>query len=132
MMYVMTAVFSGAFTGVLSGLLGIGGGAILVVVSVFLLGLSQHMAQAAAILAMVLGAYLGLPGGELALLAITIAAVLVAEMFNTAVEALVDIVSPGYHPLAKVAKDVAAGGVLVTAIVSLVVGYLLFIPRLFG
>ena len=87
---------------------------------------------AAAILAMVLGAYLGLPGGELALLAITIAAVLVAEMFNTAVEALVEIVSPGYHPLAKVAKDVAAGGVLVTAIVSLVVGYLLFIPRLFG
>lgn len=59
MMYVMTAVFSGAFTGVLSGLLGIGGGAILVVVSVFLLGLSQHMAQAAAILAMVPTALVG-------------------------------------------------------------------------
>jgi len=53
-------------------------------------------------------------------------------MFNTAVEALVDIVSPGYHPLAKVAKDVAAGGVLVTALMSLVVAYLLFAPRIFG
>jgi len=41
-------------------------------------------------------------------------------------------VSPQYHPRAKVAKDVAAGGVLVTAMVSLVVAYLLFIPRIFG
>jgi Diacylglycerol kinase len=86
---------------------------------------------AAAFLAMVAGFRLGLSGGELAVLALTIAAVLVAEMFNTAVEALVDIVSPGFHPLAKVAKDVAAGGVLVTALASLVVAYVLFVPRLF-
>lgn len=85
----------------------------------------------AAVLAVAFGARLGLPPSELAVLALTIAAVLVAEMFNTAVEALVDLVTPDYHPLAKVAKDVAAGGVLVTAIVSLVVGYILFVPRLF-
>ncbi len=84
----------------------------------------------AAVLAMAAGFRLGLSGAELGVLALTIAAVLVAEMFNTAVEALVDIVSPGYHPLAKVAKDVAAGGVLVTALVSLVVAYLLFAPRI--
>jgi diacylglycerol kinase len=59
----------------------------------------------AAVLALAAGFRLGLSGAELGVLALTIAAVLVAEMFNTAVEALVDIVSPGYHPLAKVAKD---------------------------
>jgi diacylglycerol kinase len=85
---------------------------------------------AAAVLALAAGFRLGLPGAELAVLALTIAAVLVSEMFNTAVEALVDIVSPGYHPLAKVAKDVAAGGVLVTALMSLVVAYVLFAPRI--
>jgi len=87
---------------------------------------------AAAMLAMVAGWRFGLSAAELGVLVLTIAAVLVAEMFNTAVEALVDLVSPQYHPRAKVAKDVAAGGVLVTAMVSLVVAYLLFIPRIFG
>ncbi len=86
----------------------------------------------AAVLALAAGYRLALSTAELGILALTIAAVLVAEMFNTAVEALVDIVSPGYHPLAKVAKDVAAGAVLVTAIVSLFIAYLLFAPRIFG
>lgn len=86
----------------------------------------------AAVLAMLAGARFGLSAAELGVLALTIAAVLVAEMFNTAVEALVDLVSPQYHPRAKVAKDVAAGGVLVTALVSLVVACLLFGPRFFG
>lgn len=86
---------------------------------------------AAAVAAVILGYRLGLNDAELAVLALTIAAVLVAEMFNTAIEALVDLISPGYHPLAKIAKDVAAGGVLVTAAVSLIVAYMLFVPRLF-
>lgn len=66
-----------------------------------------------------------------ALLIITIAFVLSAEMFNTAIEAVVDLLIPEYHLLAKIAKDVAAGAVLVSAIASLAVGYLLFFPWLF-
>jgi len=67
---------------------------------------------------------------ELALLFVMITVVLVLEMVNTVVEAAVDLASPAYHPLAKVAKDVAAGAVLVSAIGSVLVGLLLFLPRL--
>ena len=56
----------------------------------------------------------------------SISLVLVAEMFNTAVEAIVDLVTQSYHPLAKFAKDIAAGAVLIAAINSLAVGFLLF------
>jgi diacylglycerol kinase (ATP) len=62
---------------------------------------------------------------EFALLALSILTVLCAEMFNTAVEAVVDLVSPGYHPLAKTAKDTAAGAVLITACGAAIMGYLI-------
>jgi len=63
---------------------------------------------------------------ELILLFLAITLVIMAEMFNTAVETVVDAFVDYYHPLAKVAKDVAAGAVLITALNSLIVGYLLF------
>ena len=56
--------------------------------------------------------------------------VIITELMNTSVEALVDMVSPERHPLAKLAKDVAAGAVLVAAINALCVGYLLFYDKL--
>ena len=56
--------------------------------------------------------------------------VMAAEMVNTVVEAAVDLASPGYHPLAKVAKDVAAGAVLLTAIGAVVIGVCIFLPHL--
>lgn len=87
-----------------------------------------HLAAAAA--ALTLAWRLDVGGPELAVLVLTIAGVLAAELVNTAVEALVDLVSPQYHPLAKAAKDVAAGAVLVMALASLAVGGLLFLPRL--
>ena len=59
---------------------------------------------------------------EWCLLALCIQGVLVAEMFNSAIEAVVDLVSPNYHPLAKFAKDISAGAVLVTTIMAIVVG----------
>lgn len=62
---------------------------------------------------------------EFALLALSILSVLCAEMFNTSVEAVVDLVSPGYHPLAKVAKDTAAGAVLIAACGAAIMGYLI-------
>lgn len=67
---------------------------------------------------------------ELLLLIFSIALVLMAELFNTAIERIVDLVTEDYHPLARVAKDIAAGAVLVTATNSVIVGYLLFFDRI--
>jgi diacylglycerol kinase (ATP) len=61
---------------------------------------------------------------EFALLTLSILSVLCAEMVNTAIEAVVDLVSPGLHPLAKIAKDTAAGAVLIAACGAAVIGYL--------
>lgn len=69
----------------------------------------------------------GLRLRELLVLLFVISLVLVAEMFNSAIEATVDLVQPHYHPLAKFAKDIAAGAVLITTIVALVVGALMLL-----
>ena len=87
-----------------------------------------HLAATALVLA--LGTWLGLPGSSWAILALTIGMVLVTEMMNTAAEALVDLASPDYHPLAKLVKDVAAGAVLVVALTSVVVGLIVLGPPL--
>lgn len=63
---------------------------------------------------------------EVMILLFTITLVLTAEMFNTAIEAVVDLVTQQYHPLAKFAKDIAAGAVLITTINALAIGFLLF------
>ena len=84
----------------------------------------------ATILAISAGFWLQISRAEWAALALTIAAVWAAECFNTAIEAVVDLASPQLHPLAKIAKDSAAAGVLVTAIGSVIVGILLFGPAL--
>ncbi len=63
------------------------------------------------------------------MLALLIVMVVAAEMVNTMVEALVDLVTVEYHPFAKVAKDVAAGVVLLTAIGAVVVGLFIFGPK---
>ena len=81
--------------------------------------------------ALSLGWWLEISRDEWMLLFLTIALVLIAEMFNTAIEAVVDLVSPAYHPLAKIAKDVAAGAVVLAALTALAIGYLLFFSRLF-
>jgi len=78
------------------------------------------------------GIILGLSWVEWAIVAILIVVVLAAEMVNTMVEALVDLVTEQYHPLAKVAKDIAAGVVLLSAIGSAVVGLLIFLPKIVG
>ena len=64
--------------------------------------------------------------GEYVLLALTFSSVISAELINTAIEAAVDLCSPEQHRLAKIAKDAAAGAVLVTAIFAVAVGVLLF------
>jgi diacylglycerol kinase len=87
-----------------------------------------HLTIAAA--AVVLGLWLGLSPVQWAVIALTIGFVLVSEMLNTVAETLVDLLSPGYHPLAKIVKDVTAGAVLLTAVISVVVGLLVLGPPL--
>ena len=67
---------------------------------------------------------------EWGLLILTIGVVFVAEAMNTALEALTDLISPDYHPQAKVVKDVAAGGVLLAAMMAIVMALILFLPKL--
>lgn len=87
-----------------------------------------HLIIAAAVV--VMGVWLQLSHVRWAILALTIGFVLVSEMLNTVAETLVDLISPGYHPLAKVVKDATAGAVLLAAIVSVVVGLLVLGPPL--
>lgn len=61
---------------------------------------------------------------ELLIITITITMVISAELMNTAIEATIDLTSNYYHPLAKIAKDVAAGAVVVTAINAVIVGFI--------
>lgn len=84
-----------------------------------------HLAVAAA--AVGLGLWIGLTPTQWAVVAVVAGMVLAAEWLNTAVEAMVDLATPDYHPLAKVAKDAAAAAVLLTAIIAVVVGVLLLV-----
>lgn len=72
----------------------------------------------------------GVTKNEMVALSIVISMVWVAELLNTAVENSIDIVCKSYHPLAKKAKDLAAGAVLITSLNSLVVGYIIFHEKL--
>lgn len=79
---------------------------------------------------MVLSFWLGLSRSEWGLIVVTIGVVWTAEIFNTAIEATIDLVSPQPHPLARIAKDCAAAAVLVTAGMAVVIGLLLLGPKL--
>ena len=84
-----------------------------------------------AIVVIIAGLVTGLSPVEWSILLIVIAIVISLEMINTAIEAVVDLASPTIHPLAKVAKDVAAGAVLVFAAASVIIGGLIFLPKWF-
>jgi diacylglycerol kinase (ATP) len=74
--------------------------------------------------------WLALPAWQIAILVLTISIVWTAEFINSALEAVVDLASPYKHPLAKVGKDVGAAAVLIAALSSVVVGFLLLGPPL--
>jgi diacylglycerol kinase len=84
----------------------------------------------AAIAAISIAFILGVNRIEWTILSLTIFMVLSAETINTAIERTVDLITEDYHPLAKLAKDMAAGGVLLTAINAVVVAVLVFGPYL--
>lgn len=83
-----------------------------------------------ALMVLFLSLFLNLSRIELIAVIISISLVFLAEMFNTAIEKTVDLVTTQYSPLAKIAKDVAAGAVLITAFNAAMVAYLVFFDRL--
>ena len=87
---------------------------------------------AVGLLVLVASVFLNVSRLELVAVVLAIVFVLIAEMINTAVEAVVDIITDEFDPRAKVAKDLAAGGVLLAAINALVVAYLVFADNLAG
>lgn len=84
----------------------------------------------AAILVLGFSLFFDLTKVEMLILFITITLVIVLEMVNTAIEATIDMLANYYHPLAKVAKNVAAGAVLIAAFNAIIVAYLLFFDKL--
>lgn len=87
-----------------------------------------HLTAATAVV--VAGGVLGISAVDWACVALAIGLVLTAEVLNTAVEALTDLHTREFHPLAKIAKDAAAGAVLVSSIAAAGVGLAVFLPRL--
>ena len=82
------------------------------------------------ILIVLVGLWVQLVWVEWAIIALTVAMVLLAEMFNTVAETAIDMATNHYHPLAKIAKDVAAGAVLIMAIMAVIIGLLVLGPHL--
>jgi len=87
-----------------------------------------HLAAAAAVI--VLALILRVGAVDWACLLGVIGLVLTAEALNTVVEAIVDLCTDEFHPLAKIAKDVAAGAVLISSVAAIGVGIAVFLPRL--
>tara|TARA_B100000700_G_scaffold290223_1_gene348116 strand:+ start:597 stop:1055 length:459 start_codon:yes stop_codon:yes gene_type:complete len=80
-----------------------------------------------------LAIWLNLASNSFAILILTVATVLVLELLNTSIEAVVDLaIGRRYHPLARIAKDCAAGAVLVASISSILIASLLLLPPLFS
>ena len=84
----------------------------------------------AALLAVYAGYALHISKEEWLWIILSIGLVLVAELFNTALEFLTDLVSPDYNKKAGLVKDMSAGAVLITAITALVIGLIIFVPKL--
>ena len=84
----------------------------------------------AAVMVLLLSYVLGVPRLEFLVILVAVILVMLAEMINTAIEYLVDIVSPEYSEKARTAKDVSAGAVFITAVGSAVVGYIILFPHL--
>lgn len=87
-----------------------------------------HFTIAAVVLALSL--IVGVARVELMVLLLAIAAVIAAELTNTAIEAVIDVTTTSFDPMAKIAKDTAAGAVLVTALTASVIAYIVFFPKL--
>ena len=84
------------------------------------------------VIAIVFGFYYRISRLEWAILLLTITLVITLEMINTAIEKVVDLLTQKYHILALIAKDIAAGAVLIASIVAFIIGALIFGPYVLG
>lgn len=87
---------------------------------------------AAGCIVFVLAWWYSLPRLEVLILAFAVMSVFVTEMLNSAMERMVDLVSPEFHPVAKIVKDIAAGAVLIASFFAALIGCLLFLDKIFG
>ena len=83
-----------------------------------------------AILAISFGFYFRVSSQEWIALVFAVGFVFVAETFNTAIEIDIDLTSPEYHPYARDTKDVSAAAVLLAALVAIIVGLIIFLPKI--
>lgn len=83
-----------------------------------------------AVIVMLLSLFFNLTRAEFLCLMFTVILIIVAEMINTAIETVVDLYTDLYHPKAKIAKDVGAGAVVISAINALIVAYFLFFDKI--
>lgn len=88
---------------------------------IFLLGIA----------ALAFGLYLGLSATELVALCLTVTLVFIAEIFNSAIEMIIDMITVKYRTRVKLLKDIAAAVVLLASLNALAVGYILFVKKLF-
>lgn len=88
--------------------------------------LSFHLIATAAVI--ISGYAFGITRTEWMIIVLCIGMVIAAELFNTAIERLVNLVSPERHPLAGQVKDIAAGAVLVCAVAAAIIGLVIFVP----
>lgn len=84
-----------------------------------------------AILVVILGAIFHISRMEWLIIIVVIGGMIALELINTAIERIVDLVTTEFHPLAKEAKDIAAGAVFIYALLSVLVGLIIFLPKLF-
>lgn len=84
----------------------------------------------ATLLVIIVGIYLKLNVQEWTVLILVIGAVLISETLNSVVEQMIDYIKPEIHPTAKLIKDMAAGSVLLATIVAIIIGIIIFLPKL--
>lgn len=82
------------------------------------------------LLVIMAGVFFSISRMEWLFILLCIAGMFTLEMLNTAIEKTVDLVTDEFHPLAKVAKDLAAGAVLVYTVYSIIVGIIIFLPKM--
>ena len=98
----------------------------------FVIGRNIKVHYTALLVAVLGGLYFGISKLEFLIILIISAQVICLEMVNTAIERTVDLVTSEYHIYAKIAKDVAAGAVLIASIVAIIIGGVIFLPYIFN
>ncbi|HEY0354847.1 MAG TPA: diacylglycerol kinase family protein [Flavisolibacter sp.] len=101
------------------------------IISFFAGGVHARIHLLAAIVVVIAGFYFRISGMEMIAIGFSIALVWITEMINTAIEKCMDMITLEKHPQVKVIKDIAAGAVLIAAMAAIIVGAVVFIPKIF-